>query len=74
MSQTKKQEVYDFIRRKAKQAISIHSVEISDRAVAETIRANRSNLAEVIALEIAEEYSFLELVDIMEWKRSRVRR
>ena len=47
---------------------------MSDRDSAEVIRKNMDHVAAAIAFEIADVYPFLELADIMEWKRTRVRR
>lgn len=71
---TKKEEVYQFLRRKARNSIATYSVELSDRTAAEVIRSHRNALAETIAQGLLDDYVFLELADIMEWRRTRVRR
>jgi acetylglutamate kinase len=71
---TKRDEVREFIRREAKSALGEVVASIAHREQAEIIRANRDSLATQIAWHIAEEYRFLELADIMEWRRTRVRR
>lgn len=71
---TKRDEVRDFVKRKTRTAMSERLAAMSDRAAAETIRVNMDHIAAAIAYEIADVYPFLELADIMEWKRTRVRR
>jgi hypothetical protein len=71
---TKRDEVREFIRREAKKALGEVIANAPNREHAEIIRASRETLATTIAWHIAEGYRFLELADIMEWKRTRVRR
>ncbi len=71
---TKRDEVRDFVKRRAWAAIAEKVARMNDRGHAETIRLNIEQLASGIAYEIADTYPFLELADIMEWKRTRVRR
>ena len=71
---TKREEIRDFIKREAAYAVHQLASTMSDRTAAETIRVNVGMIAGQIAWHIAEEYRFLELADIMEWKRTRVRR
>lgn len=71
---TKRDEVREFLRREAKRALNDHCVDMSDRESAEVIRKAREGIALAVAWHIAEEYRFLELADLMEWKRTRVRR
>jgi len=71
---TKRDEVREFIKRKASSAIADSIASMQDREAAEKIRVNRNYLASQIAFEVADTYPFLELADIMEWKRTRVRR
>lgn len=71
---TKRDEVRDFVKRKARQAVADRIATMSDRAAAESIRVNMDHVCAAIAFEIADEYSFIQLSDIMEWKRTRVRR
>ncbi len=71
---TKRDEVREFLRREVKRSINDHCADISDRELAETIRKSRDGIAVAAAWHIAEEYRFLELADLMEWRRTRVRR
>ena len=71
---TKRDEVREFIQREAKNAISVLISNMAERQHGDVIRSNRDSIAGQIAWHIAEEYRFLELADIMEWKRTRVRR
>ncbi len=74
MSDTKRDQLRSMVRRRAGAAIAGRVATMSDRAAAEAIRQNIDQIASSIAFEIADEYPFLELADIMEWKRTRVRR
>ncbi len=74
MADSKRQQVKDFIQRKVTDALYESVCVMSDRAQAEAIRLNINQLASRVAWTVWTEYSFLELADIMEWKRSRVRR
>lgn len=71
---SKRDQVREFVKRKAKAAFADRIMTMSDRDSAETIRRNVDHLSAAIAYEIADTYPFLELADIMEWKRTRVRR
>lgn len=71
---SKVKQIRDFIQREAKHAIGAAILDMQDGEAREKIRANRSYLAQQIAWHITEEYRLLELMDIMEWKRQRVRR
>ncbi len=71
---SKQEEVYFLIQKLAKRGIIAYASEMSDRGIAETIRDRRSDLARAVADAVVEQYSMLELYDIMEWKRTRTRR
>jgi len=71
---TKREEVRDFVKRKTREAIAMHVAEMTDRVVAETIRGSMNSIASAVCWHINEEYCFIELADIMEWKRTRSRR
>ena len=71
---TKRDEVRGMVRRHASEALLLRSATMNDRGAAEVIRTNANHLADAVAYEVCEEYSFLELADIMEWKRTRVKR
>ena len=71
---TKRDEVRDFVKRRARAALAESVASMQDRAAAETIRVNLNFICAAVACEIAATYPFLELADIMEWKRTRVRR
>jgi hypothetical protein len=71
---TKRDEVRSMIERRTRRALLERSATMSDRSIAEVVRVNADQLARAIAYDVADEYAFLELADIMEWKRTRVRR
>lgn len=71
---SKQEEMREFIRVQALKSIQICSAEMGDRSQAEVLRSNARYIASNIAFAITEEYTFLHLADIMEWKRTRVRR
>lgn len=71
---TKHNEVYSLIRKLAEESTALASAEIADRAIVETIRVQRKWLATCVADRVVQQYNFLELLDILEWKRQRVRR
>lgn len=71
---TKPELVRQVIKRKATDALLLRSATMQDRNVAEVIRINARDMAEAVAYAATEEYSFLELSDAFEWKRTRVRR
>lgn len=71
---SKRDEVRDFINRQARCALNELIGEMGNREQAEVIRTNRDYIANKLGWHIAEQYRFLELSDIMEWKRTRVRR
>lgn len=75
MSESKRSEVDRFVREKTSAAIAeILACMILPGPGLEWLKANRSYVAKMVADEVAEEYSFLRLADIMGWKRTRVRR
>jgi len=74
LEMTKRDQVREFINKESAHAIEQHIAGMFNREAAEIIRLNRHELARAVGWQIAEEYRFLELADIMEWKRSRVRR
>lgn len=71
---TKRDEIRDFIKREVRQSLLVVCSDLGNREHAESIRMNINHLSVQVAFHIAEEYRFLELADIMEWKRTRVRR
>jgi hypothetical protein len=71
---SKQDQVREFIKRQIREALLVASAETSDRAMGETVRQNATYLASQCCWHIAENYRFLELADIMEWKRTRTRR
>lgn len=71
---TKRDEVRVMIQYHAERAILLRSARMVDRATAEVLRMNAGNLAQEISYAFANEYVFLELADIMEWRRTRARR
>jgi hypothetical protein len=71
---SKRDELREFLERQAREALLLHTATMQDRAAAETIRANARLLSGAVAFNVTEEYRFLELADIMEWKRERIRR
>lgn len=70
MKLSKRAEVREFIKRKAVAAIGEYALDVSETDIGKL----RYQVAGYIADEVFKEYSFLELADIMEWKRTRVRR
>jgi len=74
MSESKRDVVRSMMIRRSKNAIAQQIAVMSNREHAEVIRQNLNGISTCIGWEIAEEYAFLELADIMEWKRTRVRR
>jgi hypothetical protein len=74
MAYTKRDEVRTSIQRNAEEAILLHTTKMGDRVLAETIRQNAHYLANSVCWHLCEEYRFLELSDIFEWKRQKVRR
>jgi uncharacterized protein YsxB (DUF464 family) len=71
---TKRDEVRDFVKRESREALNSQIADMSNREHAEVIRQNRDYICAAVAWHLAEEYRFLQLADIMEWKRTRVRR
>lgn len=74
MVDNKREQVRSMIQRRASRALAERTATMMNRDHAEAIRLNLQQLSSAVAFEIAEEYAFLELADIMEWKRIRVRR
>ena len=73
VSRSKQEEIRDFIERQAERAIVLQSVYLGDEDGA-TARRLRGSIARAVASEITRKYNFLELADIMEWKRTMARR
>ncbi len=71
---SKREEMRKFIQRESRNAISLMIASMADRPSADTIRQHRESLANEISFHITEHYRFLELADIMEWKKTRTRR
>lgn len=71
---SKEQLIDQFIERKTKAALYRYVGQMNDRVQAETIRQNITQICFHVSMEVSTEYSFLELADIMEWKRTRVRK
>jgi hypothetical protein len=71
---SKAEEVRSLMERKVNAALAELIVTMSDREASEVIRRNMGTIGRVVGYEVCTEYSFLELADIMEWKRTRVRR
>ena len=71
---SKRDEMRGAIQRRALDAIRLFSASMGDRAAAEIIRANAYSLSRQVAEQCCGEYEFLELSDIMEWRRVRIRR
>ncbi len=74
MSETKRDVVRELFEKQALTSIANSIAEMPNREHAEAIRLNRRYIASQIAWRIYDEYVFLELADIMEWKRTRARR
>jgi hypothetical protein len=76
MPMTKREEVGAFLTEQAGNAID-HLIAMriqSSPESAKLLADLRNEIALEVAYEITEEYRFLQLADIMEWKRTRVRR
>ena len=71
---SKQSEVHTFVKRMASRAVAEIVCGTTDQVVAQWLGRNRTYVALRIAEEVSAEYAFLELADIMEWKRSRVKR
>lgn len=71
---SKESEIQSFIKQKALVALNEIIAELSDRQQAESVRNIRLAIAARVGWEVVSRYSFLELADIMEWRRTRVRR
>ena len=63
-----------FIERQVKEAILLYSGEMFNRQTAEVLRLEARIIAQQAGCRVSNGYAFLELADIMEWKRTRVRR
>lgn len=74
MATTKREEVREFLKREIRNALGLLVVDMSNKENAEVIRAHRDSIATQVSWHIQEQYRFLELCDIMEWKRTRERR
>ncbi len=72
--QGKREQVREFLRREISEGLQVAVVEMGDRGAAEVIRTQIGTLSNQISWRFYNEYRFLELADIMEWKRTRVRR
>lgn len=71
---SKRDEIDGFVRRMACQAIAEIVCELPDGEVEHWLKLNRSYVARMVADQMSAQYGFLELADIMEWRRTRVRR
>ena len=72
--ESKNQQVRDFIERQVKESISVYVSQLSDRPSAEIINQHRTSIANRACWHITETYRFLELADIMGWRRTSARR
>lgn len=70
----KREQVREFIERHVLGCLAEVVADMGNRDHAEAIRSNRRHISQQISWRIWQEYVFLELADIMEWKRTRVRR
>ena len=71
---TKQQEIYYMLMKHSRRAIAVYIANMTNREAAEVIRVHRDDLGRAVSDAIIEEYAMVELADIMEWKRTRVRR
>ncbi len=71
---SKSEEIYHFMQRQTRAALVEWIASTSDRQSAEIIRQNLNYICNSVGDQVAKEYSFLELADIMEWKRTRTKR
>jgi hypothetical protein len=70
----KRDEMRNAIQRRALSGIYQRCCTMNDRVAAEAIRVNAQMLSSAVAFECCNEYEFLEIADIMEWRRERIRR
>lgn len=70
---TKAEEVGGFVRHKVRAALADTAL-YEDPEFRAAILKYHTVIARAVAEEVVSEYSMLELSDIMEWKRTRVRR
>lgn len=70
---TKQQEVISFVRRIAREALADYSL-WCDADKAKFVRENYEHLSRMVGDRLGDNYRFTELADIMEWKKTRVRR
>lgn len=71
---SKRDEIRRFIQRRSFNALAQRVATMQNREHAESIRLSMESLSHAVAFEIADEYTFLELADIMEWRKTRVKR
>lgn len=71
---SKRDQVREMIERKARRAIAEWMGNNPNGASTKPLYEIHGTLAMLIAQRITEEYEFLELADIMEWRRTRVKR
>ncbi len=69
---TKPDEIDAFIQRKVREALA--ELAMDNPELNDVLRQQRTTISNYVSSRIISEYGFLELADIMEWKRSRVRR
>lgn len=70
---SKRDQVREMIERKARRAIA-EWIGDNPQNSQQPLQQIRGTLALIVAQRITEEYEFLELADIMEWRRTRVKR
>lgn len=75
MPKDKRQLIYDWILRRSKLAMANMIADPAlDASVRFTLINSRASITARIAGHLTEHYELLELFDIVEWKRERVRR
>ena len=74
MPVTKQEKLRAMYGRRLKSGVAEWCFELSNRELAEAVRKESGNLVRMLAWHLVEEYPLLELFDIVEWKRTRVRR
>ena len=71
---SKRDELREMLKRRIESGLAELCFKMQDREVAEVVRRNVGYFSNGLAWHLTEQYAVLELFDIMEWKRTRVRR
>ena len=69
---TKSTEVHQFIQRCTENAIRKRAFDM-DQQDRDTMKRQIGNILYAVAAEVSEQYRIMELADIFEWKRTRIK-